>query len=156
MLHRADGLIGFPGGMQDEGESPSTTAVREAYEELGVELNEGALIEHAALRETRGLIVRTFTYPTTYEALLDAQRNQQSGHHFGAEISGAILPHLVDYGDHGWEGGLLNILSSPAPETVPHEISILLQLLGYYGTDKIRQLSAQLGYPLAKVDPNSV
>lgn len=149
MIHRADGGIGWPGGHGDELESPQQTVAREAGEEIFMPVPRG-ITPLAAYREDNGLIVRTFEYFTTYNELLAAQRLAPRAAHYGAEITGVILPHLVDYRDYGYHkpAGIINLLKSPSATAVPYELALLAQKVGAITRVQVDEYSDQLGYQL--------
>ena len=149
MVHRADGKIGFPGGMADGDETPEEALVREAAEEAYMMIQVDNIEPLAAYREDSGLIVRTYTEESTFESLLYRQRMAERAKHFGSEITGIILPHLVDFRDYGARhGGLINVLRTPSASAVPYELGLLVQKTGFYDRAKIDALSTSLGYQL--------
>ncbi|MNH58569.1 RNA pyrophosphohydrolase [compost metagenome] len=56
----------FPGGMLDDGESPKQAAIREVFEEVGIELDESAVtFGWVASRTSRQLMTYQFVFKAT-------------------------------------------------------------------------------------------
>jgi len=131
MINRADGSLGFIGGMVEEGETLEEAARREVKEEIGhdIQADLSGLVAH----DIGAITTHAFIAEVPYEQLRKIQEEATAADHFGSEITGILLPHLVDYEKAiGKGGGLTNLLQSAMAPSVREEMAhFLLEVLGF-------------------------
>jgi U8 snoRNA-decapping enzyme len=95
MINRSDGCIGFVGGMVEDGETLEQAAKREVLEEIGYKIARELvpLIAH----DVGQITTHAFTLELDYEELRAIQKLATQSDHFGSELTGVFLPHLIDY-----------------------------------------------------------
>ncbi len=147
MINRADGLIGFIGGKVDGDETLEQAAIREVQEEVGhdVTLDLEPIIAHDIGRIT----THAFAAQMTYAELRKIQNDAIHASHFGSEVTGIFLPHLIDYEQAiGKHGGLINILKSAMAPSVREEMVHFLLKKEIIAQAELNQLCATAGYSL--------
>lgn len=88
-------MLGFPGGMVDEGESPSEAATREFLEETGCQ--EGlvtiATEDHISTHysEHTQFCLHFFAKEVTFDLYVAIEKCPQVAKHWGSEVSGVLL-----------------------------------------------------------------
>ncbi len=89
---RYDGKIGFVAGWQDEGETALEGALREAREEIGLEVNpeDVSIVDEAD---------NFFEIEVDYVRFREIQRNLHNAVHFGVEVAGFNQVPLINYVD---------------------------------------------------------
>lgn len=97
MIQRADGSFGFPGGHTEPCDtSPEGTVIREAMEETELTLNPVRLHHMHTRPSEKGNAIAIFSHHLGERQLQQAAANYRLASHH-AEISGVILPHIIDY-----------------------------------------------------------
>lgn len=150
MLNRADGLLGFIGGKVDGDETLEQAAIREVQEEIGhtVQLNLEPLIAH----DLGPITTHAFAAHMTYAQLRKIQDDAIHAPHFGSEVTGLFLPHLIDYErEIGKHGGLVNLLKSAMAPSVREEMMHLLLKKEIVSRDHLEDLCIQAGYILSEL-----
>ncbi|MNY85617.1 nucleoside triphosphate pyrophosphohydrolase [compost metagenome] len=128
MINRWDGLIGFPGGQVEDGETAIQAAVREAYEEVGVVVQESEIQPLASYEFS--IVAHLFVIEISYEQILSIYKNIPNSKHFGSEITGAFLAHLCNYKKGK---GIRKLLDSGLAKSVREELIDLMNFV--YASD---------------------
>lgn len=91
-ISRWDGLIGFPGGYVEKEESPEEGAIREAEEEIGIQLE----IEELELISKEN---ETYFYAVekTIEEIIEIQKEITNAIDYGSEILGSTNMYIGKY-----------------------------------------------------------
>ena len=109
MINRADGGVGFVGGMVEKDETLAEAATRETDEEIGYNIS--TLLVPIVAHEMDKITSHAFASRLDYEELRKVQKEATNAIHFGSEVTGVFLPHLYDYrGRFGNGGGLVSLL----------------------------------------------
>lgn len=147
MINRADGDVGFIGGEVETGESLEAAAKREVQEEIGHTI--GLNLEPIVAHDIGPITTHAFAAETTYEQLREMQKEATLGLHFGSEVTGVFLPHLIDYNRALGKGdGLSNFIRSSLAPSVREELVHLLLKKKIINKDNLINLCQQAGYNL--------
>lgn len=150
MINRSDGSLGFIGGMVEEGETLEQAARREVKEEIGHDVQVG--LEGLVAHDIGAITTHAFIAEVSYKELRKIQEEATTADHFGSEITGVFLPHLVDYEKKiGKGGGLANLLQSVMAPSVREEMAhFLLEALNF---DKqiLEDICVRAGHDLEKL-----
>ena len=150
MINRSDGLIGFPGGMVEAGESPSEAALREVSEEIGHSVS--VTLDPLVAYDIGPIVAYVFTAEVSYEQLRKMQESGTEAEHFGSEVTGIFLPHLVDYeGIMEKDAGLVNLLRSSMAQSVPEELMHFLLKRDLVDKASLENLCLRAGYSLEEL-----
>lgn len=125
MINRWDGKIGFPGGMVEEGETPLVAAIREAKEEIGLELTEDQLefvVTTTESNEKRDLVTHLYAHFVSYEELINIGRRLTLAEHFGSEATGFVMIQCID----GKKPIFSNFLKNHFPPTAKEQLEALV------------------------------
>jgi U8 snoRNA-decapping enzyme len=150
MLNRSDGTLGFIGGMVEEGETLEEAAKREVREEIGhtMTVDIKPLIAH----DIGPITTHAFITEITYKQLRNIQEKAINGPHFGSEITGVFLPHLIDYDSTiGKGGGLINLLKTPMAPSVREELVHFLLKKNVVAKDSLSSLCERAGFNLVQL-----
>lgn len=150
MLNRADGALGFIGGMVEEGETLIEAATREVQEEIGhsIEVELEPLVAH----DIGPISTHVFSALATYEQLRKIQGEAINGSHFGAELTGVFLPHLIDYNSAIGKGdGLVNLLKAPMAPSVREELIHFLLKKEVINKEPLKSLCKEAGFDLDRL-----
>lgn len=150
MINRADGAIGFIGGMVDGDETLEQAAIREVEEEIGhkVDIDLGAIVAH----DIGPITTHAFAAEVSYEQLRAIQENATQAQHFGSEVTGVFLPHIVDYEKTvGKSGGLVNLLQSSMAPSVREEFVHFLLKKDLVPKESLERFCSNAGYSLSEL-----
>lgn len=148
MINRADGDVGFIGGKVEKGESLTVAAKREVEEEIGhvVHLKLKPIVAH----DIGPITTHAFAAETTYEELRAMQKAATAGAHFGSEVTGIFLPHLIDYDAAlGKDGGLANLMKNSLALSVREELVHFLLKKEIFTDEALSAICQESGYILA-------
>ena len=88
---RFDGLLGFPGGLVDPGESPLDGINRELEEEIGLDLSKYGFedTDHVVsfVNKRKNLVLHFYGKEVTLEQFKEIELNNLSAPDYGAEVS---------------------------------------------------------------------
>lgn len=147
MINRADGNIGFVGGMVEEGESLEQAAKREVEEEIGHTIN--VELKPIVAHDIGPITTHAFAAEVSYEQLRKIQEDAIHGPHFGAELTGAFLPHLLDYqAVLGKGGGIANTLKASMAPSVREELVHFLLNTNIFKREALQDLCLQAGFDM--------
>jgi len=103
MQMRFDGVLGFPGGLVDEGETPLQGVNREMREEICLDLDTYAFTEEdrisVQLNEKKGLVLHFYLKEVRAEDFAVLERSVIHAVEFGEETLGTIRVPLYTMGD---------------------------------------------------------
>lgn len=103
MQVRFDGLLGFPGGLVDEGEEPVDGVNREMHEEIGLDLEKYLFSEehHIAsyYHAGKGLILHFYLMEVSPEDYCELELKTLSAVEYGIETYGIVRVPLFTMGD---------------------------------------------------------
>jgi U8 snoRNA-decapping enzyme len=146
MINRSDGSIGFIGGKVEEGETLAEAAKREVEEEIGHKTN--GSIEPLVAHDIGPITTHAFIAEVAYDKLRSLLKESVKGSHFGAELTGVFMPHLINYRGHGRGGGLANLLGSSMAPSVREELVHFLLKKNIFPKDELVELCRLSGYNL--------
>lgn len=146
MINCEDGRIGFVGGAVDEGESLEEAIKREVKEEAGHNLI--TELEPLIAHDLGEITAHVFMSGLTYEQLRELQRKAFDAVHFGSEITGIFLPHLIDYEGMGGKGGLVEILKHSVAPKVREELAHFLIQKNVINREVLAEIYQRAGYSL--------
>ena len=90
MQMRFDGVIGFPGGLVDAGETPLNGVNREMKEEISLDLDKYAFKESdcisVQLNEKKGLVLHFYLKEVSYDDIVIMERKVLSAEEYGIEV----------------------------------------------------------------------
>lgn len=147
MINRADGDIGFIGGKVEEGESLEVAAKREVEEEIGhvIQLELKPIVAH----DIGSITTHAFVAEMAYEELRAMQKAATAGAHFGSEVTGIFLPHLIDYdAELGKGGGLVNLMKNSLAPSVREELVHFLLKKEIFTDDTLAVICQESDYNL--------
>ncbi|XP_059161340.1 U8 snoRNA-decapping enzyme-like [Physella acuta] len=103
MQMRFDGVLGFPGGLVDEGETPVEGMNREMHEEIGLDLTKYSFNEqhHIAsyLNKAKNLVLHFYLMEVTVEDFSTLELKTLNAKEYGIETYGIIRVPLFTMGD---------------------------------------------------------
>lgn len=147
MINRADGTLGFIGGKVEEGETLEQAAIREVQEEIGHTV--AITLEEIVAHDIGGITTHAFAAQMSYEELRHIQRDALDAMHFGSEVTGLFLPHLIDYDAAvGKGGGIAPLLASNMAPSVREELVHLLLKKDIFTKEELASLAQKAGYSL--------
>jgi len=147
MINRSDGSIGFIGGRVEVGETLEEAARREVKEEVGYTTLEE--LEEVVAHDIGPITTHAFCCRMPYTQLRQIQSDATQAAHFGSEVTGLFLPHLVDYDTViGKGGGVVNLLSSTMAPSVREELIHFLINKKVFPPDILATLAQKAGYSL--------
>lgn len=147
MINRSDGAIGFIGGKVEGHETLEQAAIREVREEIGhsVTLDLVPLVAH----DIGPITSHAFMCEMSYTDLRAMQNDAIHAEHFGSELTGVFLPHLIDYQKEvGRHGGVVNLLASAMAPSVREEIVHFFLHKHIFAQDHLSDLCEAAGYNL--------
>ena len=90
MQMRSDGLLGFPGGLVDPGESPLQAVNRELEEEIGLDLSRHRLEESdhviSFLNKKKVLVLHFFGKEVSLQEFKEIELENLNAHDYGTEV----------------------------------------------------------------------
>ncbi|XP_035825269.1 U8 snoRNA-decapping enzyme-like [Aplysia californica] len=103
MQMRFDGVLGFPGGLVDEGETPVEAVNREMKEEICLDLDKYSFSEDHCisiqLNEKKGLVLYFYQMEVSCEDFVAMEHNIINAPDFGVETLGVLRVPLYTMGD---------------------------------------------------------
>merc|ERR1719422_2975904 len=107
MQMRFDGVLGFPGGLVDEGEKPLDGVNREMKEEIGLDLQKYSFKDSdcilVQLNEKKKLVLHFYLMEVSFEDFVEMERNIINAEEYGIETMGTLRVPLYTMGD-GYRG----------------------------------------------------
>jgi 8-oxo-dGTP pyrophosphatase MutT (NUDIX family) len=150
MLNRSDGAIGFIGGKVDGNETLEEAAIREVEEEVGHKVT--VKLEPLVAHDIGPITTHAFAAEVTYDQLRSMQRDATAAAHFGSEVTGVFLPHLVDYElAIGKGGGLVNLIQTSMAPSVREELTHFLLSKQILPKEALSDLCKRAGYSLEEL-----
>ncbi len=147
MVNRADGQIGFIGGRVDPEETLEEAVKREAKEEAGVNLD--SQLEPIVAHDCGHITTHAFAAKLNYGDLKKVQRDSHLAEHFGSEITGLFLPHLIDYDNKvGKGGGISHIIKSSLAPSVREELIHFLLNKKIFSEKELKAICSNSGYSI--------
>ncbi len=126
MINRWDGKIGFPGGHVDEGEDILVALKRELKEEINYNLTETPVLVNVIEAPTTILHFYALEV-SSISTMKNIVRAAVMADHFGSEVTGTFIQHLMTYKDGK---GLETFLKGTSlVYGVPSEISDLMKMM---------------------------
>lgn len=135
MISRWDGYLGFPGGYCDDGETLPETAIREAYEELGVVLTEDEkrkmkIVSQHEIKDGN-LFVVLYSLEIDFIRMMQVVDNVKYAPHYLSEVCGVILQQFQSFDMRdGRKKGLNQFVKHNFAPTVVEQLKDLNQFLG--------------------------
>ncbi|BFZ10463.1 hypothetical protein BsWGS_13502 [Bradybaena similaris] len=103
MQMRFDGVLGFPGGLVDEGETPFHAVNREMHEEIGLDLSKYLFTEGDRIalyvHEGKKLVLHFYLMEVTPEDFAVLEQKTLSAEEYGIETYGIVRVPLFTMGD---------------------------------------------------------
>uniref|UniRef100_A0A0B6Y0Y0 U8 snoRNA-decapping enzyme n=1 Tax=Arion vulgaris TaxID=1028688 RepID=A0A0B6Y0Y0_9EUPU len=103
MQVRFDGVLGFPGGLVDQGETPIDGVNREMHEEIGLDLSKYSFRDedHIAsyVHEAKRLVLHFYMMEVTAEDFVVLEQNTLNAEEYGIETYGIVRVPLFTMGD---------------------------------------------------------
>ncbi len=150
MNNRADGTLGFIGGRVEENESLEVAAIREVEEEIGHTIT--VELEPIVAHDIGPITTHAYAVEMTYKELRTLQDNVIHAPHFGSEVTGVFLPHLIDYQETiGKDGGIINLLQSKYAPSVKEELLHFLLKKEIFIKEKLKGICKKAGDPLEEL-----
>lgn len=150
MINRSDGRIGFVGGMVSAGENLEQAVRREVKEEIGYVFS--SPLEPLVAYDIGKITTHVFMVELTYESLRQIQKDAVNSEHYGSELTGVFLPHLIDY--HGLidkGGGICNLFKNEFAPSVREELIHFLLKKNIFTKTQLENICCKAGYSLEKL-----
>ncbi|KAK3602913.1 hypothetical protein CHS0354_039329 [Potamilus streckersoni] len=129
MQMRFDGLLGFPGGLIDQGEEEVVSGLnRELEEEIGLDLTRFCIKDEnhlvSFLHEKKNLVLHFYAKEVTMIEFQEIELKSLSAPDFGSEVMGVLRPPLFTMGDgkRGLPAFLTNSFAGNAREELVYAI----------------------------------
>lgn len=141
MLHRWDGMIGFPGGNVNPGEDLKTALIREVNEEIRFVVDAEDLVPVVSYEvEGKNRVTHLYQATVDFEVLKAAQSSAWDAKDYLTEITGVFLAHMMaSRGGYTGMKGVPALLASPMPPTAREQLMVLGLENGWVTTDHIAQ-----------------
>lgn len=114
--------LGFPGGKVEAGETIMMAAIREAKEEVNVDLIEESLEFLCSHSNDNKMHTHLFVYHTDIDTIKTIMKESVDSEHFVDELGGTLLVYLEDFGRGK---GIENLLTASLASTVREELGVL-------------------------------
>lgn len=130
MQNRFDGMLGFPGGLVDDGpnEDPVIGLNRELQEEVGLDLNKHRCTESdhviSYVHHDKKLCLHLFGLELTMEEFVNIEKCVMTSADYGTEVLGVVRPPLYTMGDgfRGFPAFLTNNFAGNARHEFLHSL----------------------------------
>lgn len=128
MLHRWDGVKGFPGGEVESYESLKEAALRECMEEIGLSLNEQEQksMTLVSSHQASKIVTHLFVISLPEERFDFAIKESVNAQHYGSEVAGVLQVPFMNY-PH--KASFDNFIKNNFATSVKEEISDLINTL---------------------------
>lgn len=131
MQVRWDGLIGFPGGKVDPGETLRQACVREAREEIGIEIPESVPVPVCS-HLLGNFAAHLYAIEVGCDVFRRAVRGAWDAEDAEAEVCGVITPNIEFTGP---DTGIAAIFKAPMAFSARRELLLLIERLGLLGEE---------------------
>jgi 8-oxo-dGTP pyrophosphatase MutT (NUDIX family) len=145
--NRADGSLGFIGGRVDGNETLEEASIREVEEEIGHHID--VPLEPIVAHDIGPITTHAFAVKMPYTQLRVLQDNVMHAPHFGSEVTGVFLPHLIDYEKvRGKDGGISNFLQNSMAPSVREELVHFLLKKQIFQKGELDEICKKAGFIL--------
>jgi U8 snoRNA-decapping enzyme len=146
-MNRCDGQIGFIGGGVEHGESLEQAARREVLEEIGYSITTD--LREIVAHDIGPVTTHAFATEVSYDELREIQRTCLDADHFGSEVTGVFLPHLIDYDTAlGKGGGIVPFLQHSFAPSVREELIHFLLKINLFEKEALADICTRANFNL--------
>lgn len=151
IINRWDGVMGFIGGMVDKNESLEEAAKREVFEEIGHKLD--ANLEPIVAHDIGPITTHVFGCELSSEEIIHIHKDASLAEDFGSEITGAFLPHLIDYDAEtkNRKGGIAELLKGSMAPSLREELVHFLLKKKIFSKTQMFSICKSAGYNLVEL-----
>ncbi|MNV53434.1 hypothetical protein D3C71_1455820 [compost metagenome] len=151
MINRLDGMISFPGGSVELGETLADAAVREIREELGYVIEKKSLVPIVSY--DTGIVAHLFAVEVDFETLLKIQIQAIKVRKACSEVTGTFVAHVVhNIPPFLGKRGICSVFSSALIPGVREELMHLCYMYGYLSRGDLRDIWRKVKLPEYAVD----